>query len=282
MKWAVLGEQFEKKRYLFLSQWLAESGFQNEVQFLNSDADKLKEFIEDSKSSFEQLRIETPYCERVIEESESVISLSLSLSAADCLVCDNQKWWPRNALYEAVVRLVAQRLEGLSLNSSVFVVGAGASAKSVIAALVKMGFISINITDRLTERGLELISELKRVYFNVEFEFTPADGLTLLPGHHQMIINTTPSVAENTLIEELCYFNYLQEGGVVVDLTLSREETKLLQEAKSVHAVTIDGCEMASLVDQVWFELCGAELASKKSFKGYGPALREFLLQHQD
>jgi shikimate 5-dehydrogenase len=74
----------------------------------------------------------------------------------------------------------------------------------------------------------------------------------MLPGTNSIMVNTTPSGVDNELIKELLYFNFLEPGGEVWDLSLSPIETALVKEAEEIGTRVVRGSEVASWVDVVW------------------------------
>lgn len=276
MRWVVIGKKFIRERYDYLNQCLQEYSPGAQVEYLEGDERDVLGAVKNAMKEYDQLRVERPYRETIIESLEVMTSQAMVQRTADVFVQEHGSWWPRSTLYKGIVRLTAHRLKNLDLRSAVFIVGTGASARAAVAAFIKLGFSQINITDRFTEKGLALVADLKKVYLGVNIEFTPADALTQLPGNHQIIFNTTPYTPGNELLEELYYFNYMQENGIVMDMGLVPVTPPLLLEAQSVNAQTVDGCELASWSDVVWCEMC---LGIKLDFDKYSRGLRAEMLK---
>lgn len=254
MKWLVIGGDFNELRYQVLSDFLKEEGYENTLDFLRPETENFLEALEESKKNYDQIRIERPFGEKIVAQLPQVVSLAKSLGAADAYVQVEGKWWPENTLCEGMVSLTAKQLKGLDLTASVFVVGTGSAARSSIAAYAKLGFKKINITDRYTEKLQKFVQDMRRVFFGLNLQYTSLEKLTMLPGNHQVVINTTPLVESNTLLEELYYFNYMHKEGIAIDMTLVPVETPFISEAKAVNATTVSGYEIAAWSDTVWLE----------------------------
>jgi shikimate 5-dehydrogenase len=141
--------------------------------------------------------------------------------------------------------------ENFDLGSSAIVVGAGAMARVLVAVLFREGFKEFGITALDEDRGVELIRDLRKIYFGAEFEFIPKDELILLPGLYGFIANTTPSTDKNELLAELSYFNFFIPRGVALDLYLETS-SNFLKEAKDIGATIITGHEVAAAADAAW------------------------------
>ena len=214
--------------------------------------EKLNECLE----KYDTIRIGRSLGELVVSAFKHKSSIMQLLKSADSLVKINDKWWLRSAVYHSMQRKLAEIGQRLDLESSVLVVGAGAMARVAIASFVKAGFKKFNISNKFDDQANELIKDLKRVYFNIEFHFVPKDELILLPGTNGVLVNTTPMVPQNDILEELYYFNFLKSGGIAIDFVLIPPETPLLVEAQDIGVYTVKGYEIASRADMIWAEWC--------------------------
>lgn len=174
------------------------------------------------------------------------------LGAADCLIQEEGRWWPRSASYQGMLEVMASYGKNFDLNSSVLIVGAGAMARTSVAVLFREGFKRFSITAMDKDRGLKLIEQMSRIFLGAEFKFIPKNELILLPGVYGVVVNTTPSIDENELIQELSYFNFFAPGGVVVDLYFTPPITRFLKEAQEVGGQIIPGHLVAAATDRIW------------------------------
>ncbi|MEE6250954.1 MAG: hypothetical protein VX583_11185, partial [Bdellovibrionota bacterium] len=67
--------------------------------------------------------------------------------------------------------------------------------------------LNISFTDTNSESGYEFVSQLKRRVFGANFNFIEQRDIALLPGVFSLAINTTPDMVENTLVDDLSFFN---------------------------------------------------------------------------
>jgi shikimate 5-dehydrogenase len=196
------------------------------------------------------------------------------LKAADSIVKWQDQWVLRSAAYEGFTKVCAEIGELFDLESSVLIVGAGSAARLTLAVLYRAGFKKFGISDKTTSKVDTLAAELRKVYFGAEIKNIPKDDLILLPGNFGVLVNTTPLVEGNEILDELSYFNFFKRNGVAIDFTIKPVDTPLLMEALDVGAHIVRGFEISKYTDVVWAEwFCGAQLDPAV----YGRRLEEHL-----
>lgn len=175
-----------------------------------------------------------PYLPRVTQKA-------LFAGACPFLVRDKNEWWPRPLLEEAFIHCMTENFGQLDLDSFALVAGSGGGAKTVIAAIATLGYSTINVSDKIQDKAIQLVTEMKKKFFQINFQAVPFQAITTLPGVHSLVVNTTPLSLENDLLDELYFFNFLKSGGAVIDLTLIPSETPLIIEAKQWGARHLSG-----------------------------------------
>ena len=254
-RWGDVAKENQTMRFEVFSKFLNDQGIKNEYIPQPVTPDQFDESFRKNFDQFDSLRVGSPYGERVVQQFTHLPATMMQLKACDCLIRRNGVWWPENLLALSLNRLLANDIKNLDLRAGALVVGAGAAARATVAACVRLGFNKIGITDQFDERGLELVRDLKKFYFNVQLEFMPENSLTSLPGTYSLVINATPLVDTNTVLKQLYYFNFLKSGGTVVDYVLEPVDTPLLKEALDVGAHVIYGHRVAAYADILWAKM---------------------------
>ncbi len=155
---------------------------------------------------------------------------------------------------------------GLDLKGSILIVGAGAGARVAAAAFINVGYKKVNITNKFSEQAEDLIEDLERKYFDIEFEFIPEEKLVLLPGTNSVLVNTTPLLPSNDLLNELYYFNFLKSPGIVFDFTTVPIDTPLVLEAEALGIKVVRGFEVSSWGDMSWVEWAFAKKLDREAY----------------
>lgn len=159
-------------------------------------------------------------------------------------------WWPLCGLYESFSQILISLGADLDARGSVLVAGAGAAAKTAIAAFFRAGFQNFQVTNFREEQGNQLISEVRQRFFGLNISWVPMEKIVLLPGETSVLVNCTPSVEENALLTELSYLNFLKRPGFLFDL--GRRQSILLQEAADAGVRLVNGIDIAARTDVLW------------------------------
>ncbi|MCC7404815.1 MAG: hypothetical protein IT288_10495 [Bdellovibrionales bacterium] len=252
IRWTEIAVSPQHERWQLLSKILNEAGVANCYEPSATAPERFAESLSQATQNMGALRIGSPFGQLVTRHFPYEPVLSMSLGAADTLLPIQGKWWTRSALYQAFHHLLREFGDLLNMKGTALVVGAGAAARIAIASLIKIGFKQIKLTNQEPTEAQALMREMSRSYFGVSFEFVPLSHLIMLPGTNSIMVNTTPSGVDNELIKELLYFNFLEPGGEVWDLSLSPIETALVKEAEEIGTRVVRGSEVASWVDVVW------------------------------
>lgn len=252
--WTEIALDPQHERWKLLSDTLTKEGVDNTYEPTETTLDTFEETVNQATDKYAALRIGPPFGEPITRHFVHEPALTMSLGAADTLVPIHGKWWTRSCLFMGFHHMFREYGENFNMQGTALVAGAGAAARVALAALIKVGFQHIKITNQFHDQAFDLIASLKKSYFGVRFEFVPVNQLILLPGTNSVMINTTPSVVSNELIKELMYFNFLEPGGEVWDLTTSPVETSLIVEAEQIGTKVVRGFELASWADVVWAE----------------------------
>ncbi|MEZ4871496.1 MAG: hypothetical protein R2827_04455 [Bdellovibrionales bacterium] len=118
----------------------------------------------------------------------------------------------------------------------------------------------------MDESAEQFVADSARFLFDVQLSYIPQERLVTLPGVHGVVVNTMSMSENNNLLEDLCYFNFLEMNGLVIDTNLHPLQSLLLQEAESVGAWTIPGHEIVSATDAQWSGLISGKSYSPEEY----------------
>lgn len=277
IKWAEIADFSETIRMKTLSLALTRAGLENEVTFLGANRTNVADVVKQAQKEFSQIRIGGDLCADVLDLFENVPIAPKQIGAADSLLLipgpKGRQWWPRNFLTEGFHRAIVNDVKSLNTSSAVFVLGTGWEARSAIAALTKIGFRRFTISDKHDQIDESFIASLQRTHFDVDFQFVARAMITQLPSVHSVALNTLVKGRDDGALDELIYFNYLELGGVWLDLPLIPSNDALAEEADAAGAFVEPGIKVAVATDALWAEAC----FSGSNFKFDRPAYRSLL-----
>lgn len=264
MLWCEIGFRertaFETSRFEKLNSELKALGLESSFELITCTPETLDATIETAKSRFDSIRFAGEAGTSALKNMTQVPAGIATLRTSDSLLKENGVWWPRCHLVDGINQTFAASESNIDIGGSVFILGAGSKARAVIAALSKIGFARINISDPDDEKSTALVEELKRSYFGVQFQQTPRNLVTQLPGVCSIAVNTVDAGEDAAGATELAYFNFLKTGGLWLDLALFPLNQNLQAEAVSVGGILLDGFEVLARTDALWLEaLCSTK-----------------------
>jgi shikimate 5-dehydrogenase len=255
LRWCEISDrtdEFAKVRFQILNEELRKAGLDTEFKLTVAEPTNLQEILDQARSTSAQIRFSGRLGKSVIPLLERLPSALVSLKACDSLVCENGDWWPRFFLVEGLNQTMATDAAALDLAGSVLILGATSEAKASVAALSRIGFSKMIITDPHEELGLAFVEELRRSYFGIKFQMVARNAVTQLPGVCSIAVNTLTASEDANSMAELAYFNFLKPGGFWLDLSIFPLNTALQSEASSVGASIISGARVLARTDFLW------------------------------
>lgn len=252
IKWAEIAGKSSLNRYQILSEFLSQQGVENSLEFIEVSPGDFQEVFLSSIEKFEVLRIGSPFLGSSAALVDGQNTRIRNLSTADTFLKRGSQKVLKSFLYESLHLILMRNSQFFKPEDPALVVGAGAAAKTACGVLVQVGYKEILITNQYAEEAQNLIEDLKKIFFHVKFDFVQPEKLVNLSGNQSILINTTPVVKENTLLEELYYYNFLRADGMVIDLYFTKDVTPLVQEARQIGIRFVQGFETALLTDYLF------------------------------
>lgn len=263
-------DELARSRFQILDEELKKAGLQTELVFETADPANLRGVLDRARSSFAQIRFSGRLGTSVIPLFDRLPSALISLKACDSLVSENGDWWPRFFLVEGLNQTIASDAAALDLGGSVLILGATSEAKATVAALSRIGFNKMILSDPDEKIGWAFVEELRRSFFGIQFQSVARKAVTQLPGICSIAVNTLTAIEDAKSIGELAYFNFLKPGGFWLDFSIFPLNSDLQSEAFSVGASSISAARVLARTDCLWAE---AAFRVKIDFEAYASRL---------
>jgi len=120
-------------------------------------------------------------------------------------------------------------------SAKVAIIGAGGTARAIIAAMSLRGVAEITVVNRTNSRAQSAASITSLARVGVESDIA----------HANILINTTPvGMGSSSGLDMPCDAAFLSHGQFVLDVVYHPLDTPLLREARKVGATTVDGIDM--------------------------------------
>ncbi|MCB0392540.1 MAG: hypothetical protein KDD58_14725 [Bdellovibrionales bacterium] len=264
-KWAEISRNPTPVRFNLLSEFLNEKGFKNEFTAIEVSPPDFEQVLNDSLKKYKALRFGSPFGINCLDFFNYQPAKIAQLRAADSVININGQWELMATTLKGFEKHILANGKNIDLDYSVLIVGTGSASKFAIHALLQLGISHVKISNQFREQAKELILELEKKYFRVKFEYVPDDQLVLLPGTNSVLVNTTPLIESNHILNELYYFNFLRANGLVIDYTFLPVKTPLIEGAEQIGIHTIHGYEVCAWGDLHWAKcMSGLDLDYKE------------------
>ena len=171
------------------------------------------------------------------------------LETADVLMREADGWWPRLLVYETLRKLVIQRFSSLNIGLQCYVIGATRLGRAAVAAMASLGFSNISIIDEDEVLLAREVKNLSRYLLGINIQAVPAGTLTIQTKSGSLMVNTLRLQDESVVLKDLSYFNFMSQGGVVVDISECCHRNLLLEEAERADLQVLTGLEVQAQVD---------------------------------
>lgn len=243
-----------KRRFETLNAEIRSLGLEATLESITCEASQIEQVLLEAQRKFDAIRISADASHLVLKTLAALPANIATLRAADSLVKENGAWWPRCFIVDGLNQTLSSSVTNVDLGGAVFILGAGSRARAVIAALSRVGFGRMFISDPDDSKSAALVEELKRSYFGIQFQATERNMVTQLPGICAIAVNTLEAGEDSAGATELAYFNFLKTGGLWLDLALFPLNRALQTEARSVGGELLNGYEVLARTDALWFE----------------------------
>jgi hypothetical protein len=246
-RWTALSDDDENLRWQALSAELRAKGCENEFVPWEGEFTQLT-----ALDQFDHVRLGRLAAQSVLQHIRVQSSWTTLLGVVDGMNRTPHGWWPLCALFESLYQLLNELGPAMDSRGNVLIAGSGAAARIAIAALFKAGFRDFLVTNWKEDEGQQFIKDIRAKFFGLDIKWVPVHEIVLLPGESSAIINCTPSTADNSLLTELSYLNFLRRSGCLFDLSRGSKPSAIMQEALDAGIRTVSGLDIAARTDVLW------------------------------
>lgn len=121
-------------------------------------------------------------------------------------------------LASAFVSAIASSKQGYDASAAAFIIGVTDETRAMAASLSRLGYKRLLIVDSDDQKTEQMVQILRKRLFGIDIQAVPRSGLTQVPNESSMAVNLV-TVAEESLLEDVSYLNFLKKGGVWIDWT---------------------------------------------------------------
>ncbi len=181
-------------------------------------------------------------------------TLVRTVRSMDCFVKEDNRWYPRLFMYEALRKVLVDCARDLDIRIPAFVVGDSELARVVASVFAQIGFSEIYVVGEDESKLKEQMEILRRNHLGIKFHELMADELTIQAVSGSIIVNTLDVSQNKALLNDLSYFNFLKRDGYALDLNLIPYHNPLLEEAERAELRVLHPYLVSASLTQMWLE----------------------------
>ncbi len=197
------------------------------------------------------------------------------LGCADCLFYEDGAWWPRLNLKEAMRELIIKKAKNLDINESAFIIGEGPLLRLLASLVISFGFSKVFLVGLSIGDLHEQRDRLKKNFVGIDWRPMEASQLTMQTVGAAILINSIPLEPNPSLMNDLAYFNFMKNQGLVVDLNVFPLESGLIEEAHRANLRVLSGFQVRAQQDYGFIQRLG--LAKVISFEDFSAQWLNYL-----
>ena len=251
-----------------LSPLLHNSAFQalnlNNV-YLAFDVTDLKSAMKGTRAlNIKGLSVTIPHKEAIIKFLDEVDPVTQKIGAVNTVINKNGRLLGTNTDWIGAIKALEEAVGRLD-TKKVLVLGAGGSAKAIVAGLTERG-AKVLIANRTLEKAKDLAEEFEAKWYNFD-ELPDVEASVLV---NATSVGMAPNEDESLVPPEL-----LSKYSAVMDIVYSPLKTKLLKDAEKAGCRVINGLRMLLFQAVAQFELWTAtpaplEVMERTLYKAIG------------
>lgn len=199
------------------------------------------------------VKVETSLSSQILPGLKVLPSLVRNTAVLDSLFQDNGTWYPRLLLYEALRLVLVSEASDLDIRGPAFVIGDNEEARVAVSVLSDMGMADFYLVGDFERLNVEK-EILLRSQLGIRIQVLPPEDLTLQALSAGITINTMDLSTQKDLLMDLSYFNFMKQGGYVLDLNISSASNLLLDEAEKAGLKILAPILVAQVFTRLWLE----------------------------
>nr|BFD67415.1 hypothetical protein HAGR004_24370 [Bdellovibrio sp. HAGR004] len=211
------------------------------------------EFSEDALAGASAVKVEPKLSPVILPTMKVSTTQVRSVEVLDSFFPEDGAWYPRVLLHEALRQVLVTQARDLDIRAPAFVIGHNEEARVVASVLALMGIGDIYLVGE--REGLwDHQQALQRSHLGIRFHALPTDELTMQAVSAGIVVNTVDLSAQQALLADLSYFNYMNGTGYALDLNLLPLQNLLLEEAEKADLRVLHPVLVAEALTLLWLQ----------------------------
>lgn len=199
----------------------------------------LFESLEQNNHDLQLFLLDASLCQPLAEESHHLSDEVRRYLWRDVLMHFDKGYWSRSYFHQGLQSALSKKGLSFKVDGQILLFGAEKVSFSGFWTMAKFGFKKYTLVEESQEKADFFLQQVNGLMLAGQIQVIHPRQIPLLPGVFSVALNSFSIETENQYTDELSYFNYLQKGGVFVDL-VEKDQRSLLLESDKIGALRVD------------------------------------------
>ena len=199
--------------------------------------------------SFNFLRMGYETSQKILENWQAKPTQVSLLGCCDSIVNENGALWPRVIMIESLRETIVSKIKDHDIKEAGYVICDDLKGRVLVAMLLSLGHRRVYLVGEDEDFINSEVEWLRRFHIGIEILALPSHQLTLQTTRATILINTVVFPDGDPILNDLAYFNFMKDGGAVLDLDFANSKNPLLREAKRAALKTIPRSYISAFYD---------------------------------
>lgn len=230
-------------------------GLHIEIERTDLPAEELHDFFAPKTSTVVRLGLDAS--EPWLKKSPLLPLKVRQLFAADVFSNLHGRWEPNLLLEEGMRDAILHHAKGLDTKGAAYIIGNGAQMRVLASVALSLGFQRLYLVSE-NDEDLEIQkAQLARMYMGSNLTTLPADSLTLQTIEASLLMNSLDLSQLPDVAGDLSYFNFMRQGGLVMDLNVWPIENPVLEEASRAGLRVVSPLDLHAQMETAFLDSLG-------------------------
>lgn len=242
----------------------------------SSPGENIWEIHKEDLESCRAVRLGYEDSKPIVKNWAALPSLVRELQVCDTLMREDGQYWPRLLLQDSIRELIVKSSRDHDIRNAAYIICNDSIGRVMASLLTNLGHRRVFMVSQ-NERFLKNeIPIIQRFFLGIEIQGVLAEQLTMQADRASLLVNCVDLSGEQQMLNDIVYFNFMQQGGLVLDASFNNSKPSLLvEEAERAHLKSIEPALISATYDFGLIHKLG--LSQLTTFQEYLDSWREFL-----
>lgn len=243
-------EKSHSRSLLQLENFLKTQNYDPEISVIGTD--KIEELTENNylkMKEYDFIKLSLESSAKILDKWAAQPAQVRWIGCCDVFIKEDSNLWPRVALFDCIRESIVSHIKDHDIKEAGYVISNDYRGRVLVSVLLNLGHRQVYLVGENEEFIQSEVEFLRRFHIGTEILSLPSHQLTLQTTRSSILINAAKLEEGSSTLNDLAYFNFMKENGVVLDLDFETSKNSLLEEAQKASLKVIAKDHLAAYYD---------------------------------